>query len=375
MPDWTLLVRDADRRRVAEVEDFTSLEIVLRFNRTGAWLLDMPAGTAAAGLLAVFGAGLIVVRDGVTVLSGPVTGIERTFAAGTNMLTVSGVDDSVWLYRRLALPTPAGPPYPQAYDVRTGTAEAVLRGYVSVNLAAGARPERQVPGLALGTNGDRGSQVTGRARFQTVADLLRPLAQVGGGLGYRIVQNGTGLIFDVYQPTDRRRTAVFSAELGNLAGYTYQAQAADGNFVVAAGGGEGAARLFAERGDSASIVRYGRIEVFKDQRQTTDPVELQQAIDEEIADRAEQVGLSLSPSDTEALAYGRDYGLGDQVTVLVDGVPVADVLREVKITLGESGETVVPTVGTPEGPRPGQVLGLFDRLRRLSARVSNVERR
>jgi hypothetical protein len=374
MPEWKLHVRSADLRRVAEVDDYTQLELVMRFNRTGTWVLDLPAGTEAAAALAGFDAGLIVTRDGRTVMSGPVTGITRQRDADTNSLTVAGVDDSVWLARRLALPVPSGPPYTAAaYDVRSGAAETVLRAYVDANLGPGARPERRVLGLTLAPDQLRGKTVKGRARFQTVGELLARLALVG--LGYRIVQVGNGLVFEVYVPTDRTRTAVFSEELGNLDGFTYQAQAAEANYVIAAGGGEGTARVFAERGDSTSIVRYGRIETFLDQRQTTDPTELQQAIDEELAERAEQVGLSISPADTEALKFGRDYDLGDRVTVMVDSTPIRDVLREVKITLDGGGETVTPTVGTPDGPRPGQVLRLFDRMRSLQRRVSNVERR
>lgn len=375
MTGWLLHVRGADLRRVAEVEDFTGLEMVLRHNRTGSWLLDLPATSEAAGLLASFSAGLVVTRDGVTVLSGPVTGIGRDLDASTDSLTVSGVDDDVWLDRRLALPTPLGPPYTSAYDIRTGPAETVMRGYVDANLGPAARPERRVPGLTLAPDLGRGVTRTGRGRLQTVADLIRPLALTGGGLGYRIVQQGNALVFEVYESADLTATAVFSEEFGNLLGYTYEAQAAEANYVLAGGGGEGTARVFAERGDSASIVRYGRIETFKDQRQTSDPGELQQAIDEELADRAEQVGLSLRPADTDSLKFGRDYNLGDRVTVIVDGTPIQDVLREVRITLDSSGATVTPTLGSPAGPRPGTVLALFDRMRRLGARVSTVERR
>jgi prophage tail gpP-like protein len=112
--------------------------------------------------------------------------------------------------------------------------------------------------------------------------------------------------------------------------------------------------------------------VFKDRRDTDDPAELQQAIDEELAERAERAGLSISPVDTEGLRFGVDYDLGDRVTVMVDGTPVRDLLREVKFTLTGEGETVTPTVGTPS--HPGAALGIFEQLRRLRSRVSGLER-
>lgn len=370
---WELHVRGADLRRPAEVDDYTSLTLIPRFNRTGTWLLDLPARTEAATALAAFDSGLICTRDGQVMMSGPVTGIGRKKDKDGDRLTLSGVDDSVWLHRRLA--HPSAPPFTaSAYDIRTGAAETVLREYVDANLGSSALPERQVAGLALAADQLRGTTVKGRGRFQYLDDLLRSLALVGGGLGFRIVQSDLNLLFEVYEPEDRTRTAVFSEELGNLAGFSYQAEAAEANHVLAAGGGEGVARTFVEGADSASVVRYGRIETFKDQRQTTDTAELQQAVDEELAERAEQVGLSISPSDTDALQFGRDYNLGDRVTVVLDDTRIVDVLREVKIVLDGNGETVTPTVGTPEGPRPGLVLGLFDQMRRLRTRVSGLER-
>jgi hypothetical protein len=364
-----MFARDASLRRVAEIDDFTKAEIVQRFNGTGAWLLDVPARLAG---LFDFTSGVVFVRDGRTVMSGPVTGLQRVRDESRDALTVSGPDDNCWLDRRLVLPVPSGPPYPTAYDVRRGAAETVLRGYVEANAGPAARPERRVPGLMLAADLLRGGTVTGRGRFQTLHELLRPLALAGGDLGYRIVQQGNGLEFSVFAPTDRTRTAIFSEGLGNLAGFSYEAHAAEANYIIVGGQGVGATRTIVERGDSSSIVAYGRVEVFKDRRDTDDPVELQQAIDEELAERADRVGLSIAPVDTEGLRFGVDYDLGDRVTVMVDGTPVRDLLREVTFRLGADGETVTPTVGTPS--HPGAVLGIFEQLRRLRSRVSGLER-
>jgi hypothetical protein len=48
------------------------------------------------------------------------------------------------------------------------------------------------------------------------------------------------------------------------------------------GQGEGAARYIAWKGDMDSIIKFGRIETFVDQRNTSDPAELNKAIDEEL---------------------------------------------------------------------------------------------
>jgi hypothetical protein len=143
--------------------------------------------------------------------------------------------------------------------------------------------------------------------------------------------------------------------------------------VIAGGLGEGTARLFAESGDSTSIVRWGRrIERFRDRRDTADPVVVVQAVNEELAANGETSDLSITPIDTLAVQYLKDYTVGDVVRAVVDGTSIVDVLREVRLTLDPSGEVVAPKVGSA-GLR--DVLRLFDSLRTLSRRVAQLEKR
>lgn len=358
-----------------QIDDFIKLEMVLRFNGVSTWTLDLPAdGTDAAVM--DFDGGLVVSRDGQTVMSGPVAARDRVWNAKTNALTLAGVDDTVWLARRLALPDPAGPPYDtQAYDVRTGPAETVMHGFVDYNAGPSAKSERQVPGLILAPDLGRGTSVTGRGRFHPLHELLPRLALAGGDLGFRIVQDGDQLLFEVYEPSDLTGTAKFSEGLGNLAELKYFERAPAGNYAYVAGGGEGTARVIVEGGDSGSIVRYGRHEMFVDQRQTEDVGELTQKRDETLDESAARTGLGITPIDTERLAYGIDYRLGDRVTAIVDGTSIADVLREVHIVLDGDGVTVKPTIGTPGQHDPRRVLNIFDRFDQLNQRVGQLERR
>ncbi len=352
MAKYKLYVRDSGLSKVGEIDDFGKLDLISRFNQPGSFALDVPAGTDIASYLSVKGAGLILERDDLVdpIFSGPVIIKIKDWNKDQNRLTVSGPDDTIWLTRRLAYPVVTGPPYSaQAHDVRTGVCETIMRQYVNLNAGPGANTERQVTGLTLAADTTLGSSITGRARFNNLLEFLQGLALAGGDLGFRIVQSGSDIEFQVYQPTDKTATIIFSEELGNLRAYEYSVEAAEANYFIAGGGGEGVARTFQEKGDSQSIVDWGRIEQFRDRRDTTDTDELIQTIDEELLSKAEKTNLSTTPINTDAIAFLTDYGLGDKVTVMVDGEAIQDVIREVKITLTrDKGEVVTPTIGTPK---------------------------
>lgn len=376
MPEWKLYVRrDTDLVRLAEIEDFSYFSLVPRFNAVGAWELNLNSRLAPAPLL-TWGNGLLVTLDDAEFFSGPITGLKRTWSAAGENLTISGADDAVWLVRRLAYPeAPLLTTATDEYDVRTGIASTVMRAFVDVNAGPSADSTRRVPGLTLGADPLTGLSVTGRGRFQTLDELLRSLALAGGDLGYRIVQAAGALEFQVYAPADKTASVIFSAELGNLAAYEYQEQAPEANFVIVGGGGEGTARAFNAGGRSASIVRHGLYEAFRDRRDTDVAAELEQAREEELDEQAQKATLSAQPVETLAFEFGTDYGLGDRVTVVVDGEPVQDVVREVQIRLSaDEGARVVPVVGTP-GERDLRTPKLFDRLRQTEKKVRDLERR
>jgi hypothetical protein len=192
-----------------------------------------------------------------------------------------------------------------------------------------------------------------------------------------VIQVAGALQFQVYQPSDKSATAIFSAGRGNLSAYEYSEQGPEVNFIYIGGAGTGTTRTFREHGLPTSIVRWGaRIEDFIDGPDSTDITELDQAIDAELDQHAEQSSLSLTPMDTDALAFLDDYGLGDKVTAIVDGEPIQDIVREVHITLTPDGaEQITPTIGTPGQSNNSAALGVFDELRRLQARVKKLEGR
>jgi hypothetical protein len=375
VPDeWKLELRDENLDRIAEIEDYRRFDCRLRFNRPGVWSLEVDYDSDLAPDFA-FKRGVIVSFGDEVLLSGPIEHMQRQWSSAGNSLIVTGVDDSMWFEKRLAYPEVTGNFAAQAYDVRTGVAETVMHAYANFNAGPGAVVARRVAGLVMGTNLGAGASVTGRARFQVLGDLLREMALAGGDLGFRVIQEATSLEFQVFTPEDKSDTVIFSGELGNLQAFDYSQQTAEANFIIGAGGGEGTARVFVERSDATSISSYGRMETFRDRRDTTDTTEITQTLDEELSQQAEKLGLAVTPTDTQAFSFPADYSLGDRVTVVVDGVPVQDVVREVHVDLTPVGAVITPTVGTPGAQDPRTNDPIFQRVAETRSRLRNLERR
>lgn len=379
-------LRDANAVRVGQIDDIVKLELVVRHQAVGSWVLDLHPDSPTVKLLLdvlvngpVGHTGIEVVRGGQLLMSGPVTKLDRTRKSFTDRVTISGPDDTVWLSNRLVMPQPAStaPPYStSAYDVRSGVASTVLFGYVNANAGPGAIAARRVAVLTMDSDPVVGSSLPGQqGRYQTLLELAQSIAAAGGDLGFRIVSTGAGgLKFQVYQPSDRTTTVKFSPELGNLGDFDYELGAPVGNYGVGGGGGEGTARTIVEAADAASVTAWGRIEFFRDRRDTTDTTQITSTLGEELAKRASTSAATITPIDTPQVAFGVHYNLGDRVTAVLDGVEIAEVVREAKLTFDSSGVKIEPTLGSP-GSSPPALPDFFRDPHGLAGRVADLERR
>ncbi len=155
--------------------------------------------------------------------------------------------------------------------------------------------------------------------------------------------------------------------------YTYERIAAEGNQGVVGGGGTGTARVFRESNDSASQGKYGRIEFFRDRRDTSVTAQLDQTLVQELEDRADKTNLSIKPQDTAAVSYGVHYGLGDRVSVMVGNEEIKDVVREVQLDYTHNeGEMIEPVIGSP-GARNPKVPKSFREIEEAKKRLEQLE--
>lgn len=325
------------------------------------WEVVLP-DTAATQAATQPGWGIIAYLDDTQVLSGSLEDPEGEKTAALDVVTLAGADDLAVVAGELAYPDPARAATAQTtatHDARTGPMETVVKGYVAANVGTGRHANRRDPAapsvreLVVAPDLGRGGAVSYQARFDPLMDIVRGLAPTGG-LGVTCYQDGSQLVFDVVEPQDLTATATFSFQARNLARCRWSTGLPEATHVVAAGGDEGTARVFRERKDSAAAEAWRMISRrFVDQRHTTDTAELDQAADEELADATRTGVIEADLVDTARLAYGRDYQLGDRVTISPrPGVEFSDVITGVRIVAdaGQGTVTITPSVGWPAGP-------------------------
>ena len=364
---WDLYVTDRVGTRQAAIDTYESAEVVARVNDVSTWEVVLPTDTDAGQVFINDSfARLEIALDHGIWRSGPVSSLKRQVDLDGDTLTLNGVDDTIWLQRRNAHPQPgtAAPPYATtAYDVHNGQVTTVLAELVRVNAGPGAVAARQVPGLVVPVPAPAGGVISVSARWQNLLTLLQDTAGPSG-----VVFDVVGLSFAARLPVNRG--AVFSAGLETLGGWVMNAVAASANMVVVAGQGDGTARVIREQVAASSVLQWGLAETFQDRRDTAAVADLDAAGAQTLAQSVKPTTVVFTPLDTDGQAFGRDWSLGDIVTVQAGDLVVVDQIREVHVTLdGNNGATVIPSVGTPAGD-----LALFRSLAGLDRRLRQLER-
>lgn len=384
---WDIRPRSSTLRRDFDpVRFWSKLTVVERHNVTG-----MPAGAwsvtarneGLTGLLTA-GNGVILFRDGVEIMSGPITQIER----GAFVSTISGVSDTDQLRDRTAYPAPSRSIATQNtdYDVRTGPAETVALGYIAANAGPAALTGRAVRGLRIPVSLGRGKTVTVKARLGNLGDLVSDIAETSGlhmDVHYSEDSDGPYLAVMTRPVADKSGLVRFGTVNG-LAGATvaddwsYTLKRPSVTDSIAAGGGQGAARIFIERVNRDAETTWGaKVESTIDQRQSTDVDDLADAAEDALADGSNPVSISFTITDSPDVRYRRDWQVGDRVGVNVDGIALTDVVREVTSTVqrqqGSATEKISAVVGsrdsskwaTKQNTQVAKALRAIDRLQAI----------
>ncbi|MER5851030.1 siphovirus ReqiPepy6 Gp37-like family protein [Streptomyces sp. NPDC002012] len=380
--DLLVEVRDKTLTRIGTIPaDLLLLEAEDIHNNVGTWKLQISAEHWLAPVLSAPGAGIIVTGPSDVLFSGPVAKTEAAVTATDPLgtLTVEGVDDTILLSDMLAWPQPSnGDAATQAYatDDKTDAAETLMHYYVSANCGPNAPANRRRAGLTLGANGKRGGIVSKSPRFQQLGELCKELAEPNG-LGFRVVQRGTSLVFETYAVADRTKEARLGVVNNTLAGQRVTVSTPAKTRVIVGGDGDGSNRLFVpvDNPDSiASETDWGRrIESFIDERSSTDTAELAQKGVESLADGGTTMKAAQAvPMEDSALDFGRDWFLGDKVTVIVGGTEMAAVVTGMILKVTEDGYRLGATLGDP-APLSADAAAASAQ-KDLESRVSSLER-
>lgn len=393
MAEWKLYVRNADLIEVGELETFATARIRQRLDDEGSWMIEgLKANDPIAAALewsSSSGAqGIVLRRDGEIEMSGPVKHLGPSEDAesfqepdGTIVPRVeaSGIDDTGTLAERAIQPVwnQAGPPYLGAYDAVTSTsAESALHLFVSRHAGPAAAPYgRQIRGLEMGPNSGRGALITKGFRFTNLLVALQQIALAGDGIRFKVLQTRDGARTFLTEGFNDLRSRVRlsvggDGGAGNLAAITSSEDAASANYVYGAFKGELEDRIVVERSDPESMARYGRIEHVHSEGNIDDPTEISNAMAKALEEGREDLAFDVEAIEDEDVEYGRDYRLGDRLTVvLADGREIEGYVVEVTIDLTPAGAIVTPVVATTRVAPSSR-----DPVRALGQRLGHLER-
>ncbi|MFF2009177.1 siphovirus ReqiPepy6 Gp37-like family protein [Streptomyces sp. NPDC058195] len=385
------LVTDRNLRVVGDpLDGWTRLTCDLNHNAPASGSVSLPARPEYMQLLQP-GHRLVVIRDGQVWCAGPMEQPQDyTWDLAQNAggsVTVTFSDDLARVAGYLTYPEP-GKAFTAQDTVtdraRTFTnqnAEAVIRALVNENCGPGAVAARRIERLMLDDVAGVGGARSLRTRFEPLLDACRTAAAIDG-LGFRTRQVGTEIRFGVYRPVDRTRTARFSAGLGNLRSVSFTMGAPLATSELVQGGGDPSSaatppnvRVYVEVASGAAADWY-RVERLVDRTGVLDDTggELTQAGTLALGDDNPQASLATVTVDTDDLRAGRDYELGDRVTVVLPtGLEVADIVQTIRLeATPETGELVTSVIGnndrTTTSATVRTVRDLARRLGRLETR-------
>ncbi|MFI9598942.1 siphovirus ReqiPepy6 Gp37-like family protein [Streptomyces sp. NPDC052043] len=378
-------IRNSTLQRLGQVSDYTSLTVVPRYNAIGAISLDLPADSPSAPLLAE-GNGLIVkTAAGDTILSGPIRTVDWSRSesdAGGGQLKVGAVSDDELLARYTCWPAPTaaiGSQTAPVYKINAASVETGMRDLVNLNAGPGGQASRRHALLTLASNGLHGPALVREVnQFDNLLTVLQDIAGAAG-LGFRVIQVGSALEFQVYAPTNRAGTARFSFGLGNLTDASYSTTPPTCTRAIVVAGGGSSPRV-CKVYDRADPLFPGLVlEQFVDQTSVdTASVDLAAQMDqagtEALANGAGQGSLSISPIDLPQLRYGRDYNVGDTVSAqLRGGTWYTDVVREVTLTSSAGESSVKATVGGDTGD--GTVARIYQYIAQVKKDIGRLKTR
>ncbi|MFJ6566653.1 siphovirus ReqiPepy6 Gp37-like family protein [Streptomyces sp. NPDC091292] len=379
-------VRDSTLKRLGQVAEYTDLTVVPRFNAIGAMTMAISADSPIAPLL-VEGNGLVVkTASGQTVMSGPIRTPDWSRSesdAGNGKLTIGAVSDDEVLARYACWPSPGsaiGSQTASVYKISATAAETAMRTLVNVNAGPGALTSRRNPLLTLAPNTVLGPAVTREVnQFDNLLTVLQDIAGAAG-LGFRVVQVGSALQFQVFQPADKTGTARFSFGLGNLTDASYSTTPPTCTRAIVVAGGGTSPRVCKTYDRTDPLWPGLVLEQFVDQTSVdTASVDLaaqmDQAGEEALSNGAGQGSLSISPIDLPLLRYGRDYNVGDTVSAqLRGGTWYTDVVREVTLTSSAGGSSTKATVGG-DSSNGGTVARIYSYIAQVKKDVGRLKTR
>ena len=271
-------------------------------------------------------------------------------------IVLSGADWLGLIANRICYPAPAS-----AWSAQTSSSsdaqsaqplESAIKHYVNNNIGASALAARKNSFLTVAASSARGSNVSYTVKFGTgvdinLLDVIRALiAQSGSSMGVQITRSPSthSLTFDVYIPRNLSGKAWFSESLGNLTAINFSLTDPTCTDALVQGSGTN----FISRSATGKTT-WNVVEQFIDSSSETDTNNLATTAQSAVASGAAGPNMAATVADIPFLTFGRDYYLGDIVTIEVrPGATYSDVVTGVTLTADPSQSpelSVVPSIG------------------------------
>lgn len=244
----------------------------------------------------------------------------------------------------------------------TGPAETVLKQAVLLN----AINRLGLP-LTVAPDLGRGAEVSAKLRFQSLFERLMPVtdgAGIGELLGVTVKHVGNGLVLDVFEPKTYNKP--IDVRSGIVKEWSWSRTAPQVTRAVAGGQGEAQLRLFREKANAElEALLNWKMESFRDARDTSDPTLMYQRIDEVLLEGAEKAGLALTLSETANFQYGKNFSIGDKLTINIGAGQMVERLEEATLSWTRDGGFISrPRFGEKTDDPNAQVLGLIRKIAR-----------
>lgn len=340
----------------AEISEYIDIEIERKMD-TYSQLILRVEGTKRNNLL--LGTGKILVTKDDPAYGYIIQHIEFTQVNGENLLEVVAFSLNYLLsFRHI---------YPQ--QVFYGTNEEAIRYFVTNNLISPSQANRKIDNFILGQINNIGTTDTYSNSGGNLLEFCMQLAnEAGGTIDVYVDHNTRKFVMEIVRGLDRSADqsvnprVVFSEEYDNVLQQNYFRSLINyRNAAIIAGEGEGIDRVIVDQNNRSGLDRR---ELFVDARdlQSTykddddnDITLTPQQYTNTLLSRGNNQLLEVRQTETfesvvddRQYVYGRDYFLGDIVSIKSDELNIiAHVpVYSVKITSNENGVTVVPSLGT-----------------------------
>lgn len=199
-----------------------------------------------------------------------------------------------------------------------------------------------ITGLSVETDGAAGNTLDWPCAFDVLLETLQELASIGGG-DFDVVKTAAAAWewrwYEGQLGTDRTAEVVFAVELGNMANPRFVRKRLGERTVAIVGGqNEGTAREIEIR-TGPNYSSSNDIEMFVDARDAKTTAALQARGDQRLDEARAVEDFSFDVLQIPSTLYGKDYFLGDLVTVRspYTGAAATRKVQAVTVTLGDDG--------------------------------------